>query len=150
MGYLKVRVNDSFSDVLQKNLQKAGPRAAHALAVQVARDTNPFVPASGAPAGMYNKAQVVENRIIYPGPYARYLYKGKVMVYKDPPYKIKRPDGKIVFTHYGQKKVPIDKNLHISTAHHERATAKWFEESKKQNLDKWARVAGEAMERELE
>ena len=78
MSCLKINISDSFSDVLMRKLEAAGPMAAHALASQVAKDTEPFVPA--LTKSQVNRTQVVENRIVYPGPYARYLYEGKVMV----------------------------------------------------------------------
>lgn len=148
MSYLKIRIDDNFSKPLAEKLKQAGPKAAHTVAEQIATDTIPFVPASGAPAGLYNRTQVVENRIIYPGPYARYLYYGKVMVYKDPPY-LRTVNGKEVLSHYGQKKYPIDRPLKIKKHHHPQATDHWLEASKAQNLDKWVETAGEAVEREL-
>lgn len=35
MSYLKISMKDKFSPPLMKKLQQAGPRAAHAVAVQV-------------------------------------------------------------------------------------------------------------------
>lgn len=150
MSYLKIRIDDNFSRPLAAKLRQAGPRAAHAVAKTIMADTMPFVPASGAPAGMYKRTQVVDNQIIYPGPYARYLYFGKVMVFKDPPYlKPRKKDGKVVLTHYGQKKYPIDKPLEIKKHHHGQATDHWLDASKAQNLGKWIKAAGEAVEDEL-
>lgn len=141
MSFLKIDISEDFSDVLMKKLTQAGPRAAHALAIQIKTDTDPYVPASGAQAGLYNRTQVVESKIIYPGPYARYLYYGKVMVYKDPPY-LRTIDGKEVLSHYGQRKIPIEKPLKIKRHHHQHATDHWFEASKAKNMDMWTTVAG--------
>lgn len=149
MAYLKISIQDDFSDVLMRKLQQAGPRAAHALANEIATNTVPFVPASGSPAGLYEKTQVVENQIIYPGPYARYLYYGKVMVFKDPPY-LRTVDGKEVLSHYGQHKYPTEKPLKINKHHHKDAQSFWFEASKAQNIDQWIRAAGRLVEDELD
>ncbi len=149
MGYLKISIRDDFSDALMKKLSQAGPRAAHALANQIAKDTEPFVPASGSQAGLYNRVQVVDGTIIYPGPYARYLYHGKVMVFKDPPY-LRTINGKEVLSHYGQHKHPIERPLEIKTHHHKDATDHWFEASKSMNMDEWTRAAGRLVKDELD
>lgn len=146
MSYLKIKIDDNFSKPLAAKLKQAGPRAAHAVAVQIMKDTEPFVPARTK--SLANRTQVVENMIVYPGPYARYLYYGRVMVFKDPPY-LRTVNGKEVLSHYGQKKAPINKPLKISQAVHKQATDHWLEASKSQNLDKWIRKAGKAVEHEL-
>lgn len=146
MSYLKIKIDDKFSKPLAAKLARAGPRAAHAVAVQIAEDTEPFVPARTL--SLANRTQVIGGTIVYPGPYARYLYYGKVMVFKDPPY-LRTVNGKEVLSHYGQKKHTIDKPLKISQAKHKQATDHWLEASKAQNLDKWIQKAGEAIEDEL-
>lgn len=153
MSYLRIKIDDNFSKPLAKKLKQAGVRAAHALAVQIAKDTTPFVPASGAPAGLYNRAQVVDNMIIYPGPYARYLYYGKVMVDAATgkgPMKIMK-DGQVVAIRFrkGATLKQTDKPLDIKKHHHHQATDHWLKASKAQNLEKWVRVAGKAVEHEL-
>lgn len=147
MSFLKISINEDFSEILRKKMEQAGPVAAHAVAARIAKDTEPFVPALNK--SLVNRTQVVENSVVYPGPYARYLYYGKVMVYEDPPYEITRPDGKKVLTHYGQRKKPIDKPLKINKSVHPQAQAHWFEASKAQNIEKWAQAAEEAIAREL-
>lgn len=147
MSYLKIRIDDNFSNLLAEKLKRAGPRAAHTLAAQITKDTEPFVPF--LTGSLSDRTQAIENMIIYPGPYARYLYYGKVMVYKDPPY-LRTVNGKEVLSHYGQKKHPIDKPLDIKKRPgHAQATDHWLEASKAQNLDKWIRVAGKEVEHEL-
>lgn len=150
MGYLKVSITDGFSDVLRKKLEQAGPRAAHAVAVQAAKDTEPFVPAMTK--SLANRTQVVENRIVYPGPYARYLYNGKVMVDAATgkgPMVIDDKGTKIIRFRKGAVLKPTEKLLKISRAVHPQAQDHWFEASKSQNLDKWIQVAGKAVEHEL-
>lgn len=148
MSYLKIKIDDNFSKPLAKKLKQAGPRVAHTLAVQIEKDTEPFVP--WLTGKLSDSAQVVENKIIYPGPYARYLYEGKVMVYEGPPTKVVRPDGKVVLTRYGQRKKKIEKKLDIKKRPgHAQATDHWLKASRDQNIEKWIRVAGKAVEHEL-
>ena len=142
MSYLKISVKDNFSAALMKKLHEAGPKAAHAVAVQVEKDTEPFVPASQSKS-LATRTQVVDGSVIYPGPYARYLYNGRVMVFEDPPY-LRTVNGKAVLSHYGQKKKPIEKPVNP------KAQAHWFEASKAQNLEKWEKKAAEAIDRELD
>ena len=92
------------------------------LANEVLKDTVNYVPASGAQAGMYVQAHVDGNMVVYPGPYARYLYYGKVM--KGPKYG---------------PKYATDKDLVYSKDHHPYPQSHWFEASKAQNLQKWLR-----------
>lgn len=105
----------------------------HIVATQVAKDTVKYVPMrtgnqmlrSGA--HLSDRASVKGNKIIYPGPYARYLYKGKVVV------------GPL----HGPKHA-TDKDLVFSDKPHKKATAYWFEESKKANIHTWRKVAKRA------
>lgn len=104
-------------------------RAEHAVAVQMEKDTRPFVPA--LTGSLMNRTRVDGNVVIYPGPYARFLYYGKVMV---------DPGTGSPFAPEGVKKVVTDKNLVFNTSVHPQAQAFWFEASKAQNLEKWMRV----------
>lgn len=148
MSYLKVSISDSFSGALAEKLANAGPRAAHVVAVQTAKDTEPFVPAMTK--SLANRTQVYENRIVYPGPYARYLYYGKVMVDAATgkgPMRIKAKDGtEIIRFRKGARLKPTEKDLKISQSVHAQAQSHWFEGSKAQNLENWVEVAGRAIE----
>lgn len=139
MSYLKISIKDNFSAALMKKLHKAGPKAGHAVAVQIEKDTEPFVPARTK--SLANRTQVIDNSVIYPGPYARFLYNGKLMI---------DPDTGSAFARKGAIKEVTGKDLNISTAVHGQAQAHWFEASKKENLDKWVRVAGKAVDSELD
>lgn len=109
-------------------------KAAHAIAVQAQKDTEPFTPA--LTGSMSQRTRVIGNEIIYPGPYARYLYYGKLMV---------DPNTGSAFAPKGQHKVLTDKNLVFNTSMHGQAQSHWFEASKAENLEKWARVAAKVM-----
>ena len=103
--------------------------AEHAVAVQVEKDTRPFVPA--LTLSLANRTQVDGDSVIYPGPYARFLYYGKVMI---------DPETGSTFARKGVKKVETDQKLHFNTSVNPMAQSHWFEASKAQNLDKWLRV----------
>lgn len=152
MSYLKISVQDNFSDALTKKLQAAGPRAAHTVAVQIEKDTEPFVPARTK--SLVNRTQVLDGQVIYPGPYARYLYYGKVMVDsatgKGPMHFVDKQGNEVIAFRKGAVLKATERDLHISTAVHSQAQAHWFEASKAQNMEKWKRVAERAVNRELD
>ena len=106
---------------LAPRLEDASQRAAHAVAIQAEKDTSPYVPA--LTGSLDRQTRVENNQIVYPGPYARFLYFGKVMV---------DPATGSPFAPRGGTKVVTDKNLVFSKA---------------ENLDKWLRVAGKALTR---
>lgn len=139
MSYLKISMKDNFSSAMMKKLQQAGPGAAHAVAVQVEKDTEPFVPA--LTKSLANRTQVVGGDIVYPGPYARFLYYGKLMI---------DPDTKSAWAPKGATKVVTGKRLDIKKDVHSQAQSHWFEASKAQNMEKWERVAGRAVTHELD
>lgn len=124
---------EGLAEVL-KNIQRKATRTEHAVAVQIEKDTRPFVPAETL--SLSNRTQVREQLVIYPGPYARFLYFGKVMIYE--------PTGSTFAPKYG-KKVLTDRNLVFSKAVHGQAQDHWFEASKAQNLEKWKRIAAKEM-----
>ena len=79
------------------------------------------------------------NEVIYPGPYARYLYYRKL--YVDP----------LTGSSYARKgvtKVPAvpEKDLIF---HKPGTCSHWFEASKAQNMEKWVRVAEKAVKNDL-
>ena len=147
MSYLKISMKDHFSAGLMKKLQEAGPRAAHAVAVQIETDTEPFVPF--LTGSLSERTQVMDGQVIYPGPYAQFLYRGKVWV--DP---VTHAAGFLTDdgwkSRYGVKKIETDRNLVFTKAHHDKAQSHWFEASKAQNMEKWTRVAGRAIDHELD
>lgn len=114
------------------------------LAVQIWKDTRPFVPA--LTMSLNNRSRAVGDHIIYPGPYARYLYNGKVMV--------DSATGRGPFpTHNGPRfrrgavLKATDRPLHYTKSVHPEATSHWMEVSEIKNKAKWARVARKAVAR---
>lgn len=135
---LKFSVKAEGFDALQEKIAQACSKAEHALAVQVQKDTSPFVPF--LTGSLDQRTQVVGDSIIYPGPYARFLYYGKVMI---------DPETGSTYAPNGGTKVLTDKNLVFNTSGHSQAQSHWFEASKAENLDKWIRVADKAVKNGL-
>ena len=123
-------------DAIKETLAQACGKAEHVLSVQVEKDTVPFVPA--LTGSLAERTRVVGNAIIYPGPYARFLYNGKVMV---------DPNTGSTYAPKGGTKVLTDRNLVFTKTMHPQAQSHWFEASKAQNLDKWLRVAEKAVKK---
>lgn len=117
-------------------LRNASNKAQHAVAIQAQKDTSPYVPA--LTGSLDQRTRVDENQIIYPGPYARYPYYGKLMV---------DPTTGSSYAPKGATKVLTDKNLVFNKAMHSQAQDHWFEASKAENMGKWLRVAGKAVKR---
>lgn len=121
----KVKTSD-FSTILPST-----DKAEKILATQVMADTDKFVPA--LTGSLTQRAHVEESTIVYPGPYARFLYYGKVMIYE--------PTGSTWAPKF-EHKVVTGRDLVMGKSMHPLATSHWFEVSKAANLEKWLRVAG--------
>lgn len=133
---LKFTVHTEGMDALEYIIAQACTKAEHAVAEQVEKDTQPFVPA--LTGSLTQRTRVDGSAVIYPGPYARFLYYGKVMV---------DPNTGSTYAPKGGTKVVTDRNLVFNKAMHPQAQAHWFEASKAQNLDKWVRVADKAVKK---
>lgn len=123
---------------IDQRMRFAGEGAEHALAVQMAKDTDPYVPARTK--SLANRVIVSRDMIIYPGPYARFLYYGKLMI---------DPDTGSFWARKGATKIVTGKDLNFSTAVHSKAQSHWFEASKAQNLPKWRNIAGRVIQHEF-
>ena len=123
-------LNETLAGVLANKVDKTS----QIVAQQIRKDTSPYVPfLNGA---LDRGTRVVGNTVIYPPPYARFLYYGKVMV---------DPETGSTYAPAGGTKVVTDRNLVFTKQGHPQAQAFWFEASKAQNLDKWIRVAQKAV-----
>ena len=125
-------------EAIKDKLAESCTRAESIVGQQVIKDTEPFVPA--LTGSLTIRTRLDGNKIIYPGPYARFLYYGKVMV---------DPQTGSTFAPKGGTKVLTDKNLVFTTSGHAQAQSHWFEASKAENLDKWIRVADKAVKNGL-
>lgn len=135
---LKFSVHTEGMDDVRRQLALACDKAEHVLAIQVEADTVPYVPA--LTGSLTQRTRAIGNTVVYPGPYARYLYYGKLMV---------DPDTGSPWAKKGATKVLTDRNLVFSQAMpppmHPNAQAHWCEASKAQNIEKWVRVAQKAV-----
>lgn len=133
---LKFTVHTDMGEKLAAKLAAASTRGEHDVAVRVAKDTSPFVPF--LTESLDKRTRVDGNFIIYPGPSARMLYHGKLMV---------DPNTGSSYAPEGGTKVVTDKDLVFNKSGHAQAQAYWFEASKAQNLDAWLRVAQKAVKK---
>lgn len=137
---MKVNVKANIDPQL---IAKRVPQADHELAVMAQKDTEQFVPMANRL--LRNGTQVVDGKIVYPGPQAHYLYVGKVRV--DP------KTGAAGFltedgwkSRYGVKKKITNKDLTLAHPGVDpKAQPYWFEFSKSLNLDKWLKKYKEAL-----
>ena len=121
-------------EAIKDKLAESCTRAESIVGQQVIKDTAPFVPA--LTGSLTIRTRLDGNKIIYPGPYARFLYYGKVMV---------DPQTGSTFAPKGGTKVLTNRDLVFSKAMHPQAQSHWFEASKAQNMEKWVRVADKAV-----
>lgn len=133
---LKFNVYSTFDEATALALASAADKAEHAVAIQVQKDTSPYVPA--LTGSLDQRTRVEGDTLIYPGPYARYLYYGKLMV---------DPETGSSYAKKGATKVLTDKDLVFNKAMHSKAQSHWFEASKAENLEKWIRIADKAVKR---
>ena len=148
---LKFEVHANVGEALAKKLAAASTKAEHTVAIQAAKDTSPYVPM--LTGSLNTRTQVEGGNIIYPGPYARYLYNGKVMVDsvtgKGPMHFIDNMGNEQIKFRKGATLKPTDRDLKYTKSAHPQAQDHWFEVSKAQNLDKWLMVADKAVKNDL-
>lgn len=117
------------------------------VAIQALKDTEQFVPF--LTGSLNTRSKVVGNTIIYPGPYARYLYYGVRMVNaatgKGPMRYTDKLGNDVVRFPKGATLRPTNEPLNYTTDFHKNAGPRWFDRSKAQNLDKWLAVAERAV-----
>lgn len=123
---LKFTVHTEGFDVLAREISGAVTAMEQAVAVEIARTTEEYVPM--LTGSQVRRTRIIGGTVVYPGPYARYLYYGKAM--KGP--------------RYGPK-YPTDKDLVYTDDYHKNAQSFWFEASKAQNLQEWLAVADKAV-----
>lgn len=147
---LKFTVHTDGLKAIKDKLAEGCTKAEHTLAIQVRKDTSPYVPALTGSLDTRTRIEGFSDAglgpgtggstIVYPGPYARYLYFGKLMV---------DPETGSSYARKGTTKVLTDKNLVFNKAMHAQAQDHWFEASKAENLEKWVRAADKAVKDDL-
>lgn len=132
-------VKTSGLDELDRKIAELASKQEKRLANEVLKDTDPFVPA--LTGSLSQRAHVKGDSVVYPGPYARYLYYGKVMVDAETgrgPDKFLDKNGNVVIRfRKGSHLTATDKDLVYTKSMHPNAQSHWFEASKAQNLKKW-------------
>lgn len=102
------------------------------LISQVIKDTTPYVPMQDGI--LYMSAIVNQNRykdkIVWTGPYARFLYKGLVMV---------GVHSRRAWARRGEVKETINKSLSYGKKH-PLAGPEWYIRSKNKNKEKWVKL----------
>lgn len=148
---VKFTVDVTGMDEIKEALAKACSRAENVVAQQVEKDTAPFVPMRTG--SLIQRTRVIGNSVVYPGPYARYLYFGKVMVnletLKGPRHFIDKFGNEQIKFPKGSKLIPTDRDLRFNKSTNKQAQSQWFETSKAQNLDKWLKKAQEEIKNDL-
>jgi len=127
------------------NITNACSEAERIVAIQIMKDTRPYVPA--LTMSLNQRTRTLGKSIIYPGPYARYLWFGKRMVDSKTgrgPFYIEEVGWRYK---KGAKLVPTEKPLNYTTSVHAKAGSHWVDRSFTDNKDKWLRVAKEAIDR---
>lgn len=135
---LKVSVHTGGLGVVPERLKAASEKAEHTVAIQVQKDTSPYVPA--LTGDLDRRTKVDGSLIIYPGPQSRMLYNGKLMV---------DPSTGSSYAPKGGTKVLTDKNLVFNKSMHSQAQDHWLEASKAENIGKWLRVADKAVKHDI-
>ena len=160
MAVLSFKVTDNATAEIAARLAQGSKKAEHEVAIKVKADTERYVPfLTGSQANrtlvtiphdhLSDRAYTEGNTIVYPGPYARYLYYGKVMVEagtgRGPMRIVDKLGNEYIRFHNGAKLVPTARPLNYSTDAHPEAGPRWFERSKSQNLQTWLETAQRAV-----
>lgn len=131
---LRITAYSNTTEAVAKRLGQGAEKAAHVVAQQVAKDTEQFVPM--LTGSLRQNTRIVGDTIIYPGPYARYLYHGKLMV---------DPETGSAWAKKNATKVLTDKNLVFTKAPPGQPQAHWMEASEALNREKWDKTVVKAV-----
>lgn len=143
---LTFKVYTTGLSALGARLAHASTKAEHTVAIQAKKDTEPYVPMRTG--SLRQRTRVSGNQIIYPGPYARYLYYGKYMADektgKGPYHFFDEEGNEYIKYRKGARLVPTERSLKFwspGTRSH------WFDYSKSKNIKKWLRTAERVIKR---
>lgn len=123
-------------------------RAEHILALQAAKDTEQYVPMRTG--SLRQRTRVSGNQIVYPGPYARYLYYGKYMADAEtgagPAHFFDKNGNEHIKYRKGAALKPTERDLVFHTPG---TRSHWFDYSKAKNIERWKRVVSGAVKDEI-
>lgn len=117
-------------DAISFELEKEISGTEEKLIQRVKNDTTQFVPYKTG--NLTENTTIQGNKIVYPAPYARFLYYGKLMV---------DPLTGSAWARKGVKKILTQKNLVFERSVHPQAQSHWFEASAALNLSDWVDFA---------
>lgn len=131
----KVFMPESTAAMLAKfNLEKGG-LVQQIIDKRVIDYCKPYVPKQTGVLEMsaYNATQIGSGEVVYPGPYAHYMYYGEVY---GPNIPIQDTEGNVIFrSKPGSKKEPTGRALNYNTDLNPLAGSYWFERMKADHLD---------------
>lgn len=117
------------------HLRQNADRAERALAARMLADMDAYVPSQSGRTR--SGARVEGNRVVYPGPYAGVLYRGRVQV---------DPMTHSPYARAGVRKVVSDQKIHYSRPG---ASAYWLTPAKRAKLKDWQRLVAKEVTRGL-
>lgn len=142
---LRIRMDYSGAP-LDETLHRAVKPAETVVASEVLKDLRKYMPARTT--SLIKRSRIERgNIVVIPGPYARYLDAGKVMVDEKGRGPFPTPDGPRF--HRGAVLHPIERDLVISTAVNPKATSHFVDVTMKACMTKWVRVADKAVKNGL-
>lgn len=134
-------------DRLALKFRRSVQQVEHTIAIQIVKDTKPYTPF--LTGDMEKRTRVEGSTIIYPGPYAQYLYHGKVMVNREtgkgPSHFVNEYGEDVIFYRKGTKLRASDRDLVFTTSFHPDAQAYWLEASYAVNMQKWRRMGADEL-----
>lgn len=151
MADITITIHDNFTLKIARLLVSEKPRMEYALANEIMKDTNKYVPA--LTSAFANMAQVIGNVIVYRGPQCKYLYYGKVMVDaatgKGPMRIVGKDGSEIIRFRKGARLKPTERTLKYTKSVHPQATDHWIDASKIHNMKKWEKFTERMVTRVL-
>jgi hypothetical protein len=136
---MKFRVKVGKYNYLPAAMGRAATAAEILMALQIAKDTEPYVPAL---TGAFSRnARVLRNLIIYQGDQAEFLWEGVKMkpVSGGGPFYIEDVGWRY---RKGTKLMPTTEPLKYTKDMHPKAGDHWIDRSEAENGKKWAEIAG--------
>ncbi|MCI9484973.1 MAG: hypothetical protein HFH27_11045 [Clostridiaceae bacterium] len=140
---LKFTVQTEGMSEIAKSLSGSASQAEMAVAQQIKKDTEPYVPM--LTGEFRRRTMIAGNRIIYPGPFARYLWEGFKMVDSAtgrPAFYIKGVGFRF---RSGARLEKTTKRLVYTKTSPIQASDHWFDKSEAQNKERWLRTADKAV-----
>lgn len=148
-GSFKIEFNlNATEELLQKFGLEPGGRVQQAIDKAVMDYSDPYVPMLTGllSQSVYEETRLGSGEVVYPGPYARYLYYGEVYGPNIPVFEDDSGVPTRFFSPKGEKKHPTGRALQYSTEMHPLAGSFWFERMKADHyqdiVEEANRVAG--------